>query len=220
MTSARPAYLDQRTVGAIAGIAGAVLFVGLFTIEGCMRPGYNARWMFVSELALGPRGVVQIGNFIAAGTLTVMFARGVGAAFPAARDGTATLALIGLGLIGAGVFVMDPLTTPTGELSWHHTLHGVAGAPVFFGPPIVGFVFARRFQRDPRWRSLAPWSIAMGVVSAVLPFVILFMAELRRSGAAPHVWGGAVQRVHHILYFAWQAAIAVRLLGSNGPRRT
>ena len=45
---------------------GPALFVVTFTIEGCLRPGYRAREMFVSELSLGPRGWIQIANFIVA----------------------------------------------------------------------------------------------------------------------------------------------------------
>jgi hypothetical protein len=52
--------VDTRKLGAVAGIVGSVAFVAIFTIEGWLRPGYDAQRMFVSELALGERGLVQI----------------------------------------------------------------------------------------------------------------------------------------------------------------
>lgn len=209
--------MDRRTLGAIAGIAAPVLFVAVFTIEGWLRPDYDARRMFVSELALGPRGFVQIANFVAAGMLTMLFARGVATEFPAARAAILALYLIGIGLVGAGAFVMDPLMTPVRELSWHAILHRVFGAPVLYGMPISAFLFARQFSRDPRWRPLVPWTVAMGIVTIVMTFVLLIVVALQRTGVTTNLWGGAIQRTHHIVYFVWQAAVAVRLLR---PRAT
>jgi hypothetical membrane protein len=210
--------MDRRTIGAIAGIAGAVLFVATFTIEGWLRPEYDARRMFISELALGPRGVVQIVNFVVAGVLTMLFARGLATEFPAARAGVVAIRLVGLGLVGAGAFVMDPLTTPIRARHWHGILHGVFGALLFFyGMPVGTFLFAREFRRDPRWRPLAPWTTAVAAVTIALTFVLPVVVELQRTGATTTLPGGAIQRTHHIVYFVWQAMVAARLLW---PRAT
>jgi hypothetical protein len=140
--------MDTRKLGAVSGIVGSVAFIAIFTIEGWLRPGYDAQRMFVSELALGPRGLVQILNFVACGFATILFARGMRAEFPAAPAATRLLDLVGVGLIGAGLFVMDPLTTPLGRLSWHHHLHGVFGAPVFYGAPIACLPLRPAFPRS------------------------------------------------------------------------
>jgi Protein of unknown function (DUF998) len=66
---------DRRHLGAIAGLIGPPLFVAAFTIEGWFRP-YRAREMFVTELSLGPRGWIQMGNFIATGVLLLLFTSG------------------------------------------------------------------------------------------------------------------------------------------------
>jgi hypothetical protein len=60
---------DRRQLGAWAGMIGSVIFAAIFTLEGCLRPGYNPLGMFVSELSLGPRGWIQIVNFIVFGAL-------------------------------------------------------------------------------------------------------------------------------------------------------
>lgn len=67
--------LDRRVLGAVAGSLGAVIFVTVFTLEGWLRPGYDSRSMFVSELSLGPRGFVQILNFLFLGVSQLLFAR-------------------------------------------------------------------------------------------------------------------------------------------------
>jgi hypothetical protein len=154
--------VDRRPLGATAGIIGPVLFVTVFTVEGWLRPGYDWRSMYVSELALGPRGWVQIANFALYGVLQLVFASGMAAEFPngtASRAGPLVLRLIGVGLIGAGVFVMDPLSTPIASMSLSGWLHGLGGRLVFYGWPASCFIFVRRFREEPAWRSLAPWTV-------------------------------------------------------------
>ncbi len=66
-----------RRFAAWAGIIGPIVFVLIFTLEGFMRPGYEARTMFISELGLGPRGAIQCANFMFLGVLVLVFAWGV-----------------------------------------------------------------------------------------------------------------------------------------------
>jgi len=207
--------VDTRKLGAVAGIVGSVAFIALFTIEGWLRPGYDAQRMFVSELALGPRGFVQILNFVACGFATFLFARGMRAEFPAARAATRLLEVVGVGLIGGGLFVMDPLGTPLSRLSWHHHLHGVFGAPFFYGAPIACFLFIRHFREAPRWRSLAGYTRGTGVGTTVAAIALPLLIGLEWPTRPP--WGGIVQRTHHILYFTWQAIVAGRLAAAGEP---
>ena len=127
MGEGRPT-LDMRVLGAVAGSLGAVIFLTVFTLEGWLRPGYESRSMFVSELSLGTRGFVQILNFLFLGVSQLLFARGLAAEFPdgkASRAGPIVLGAIGFGFLAAGVFVADPIGTPLADLSWHGLLHGL-----------------------------------------------------------------------------------------------
>jgi hypothetical membrane protein len=205
--------VDPRRLGAVAGIVGSLAFVATFTIEGWLRPDYDAQRMFVSELALGPRGPVQIVNFVVCGVATLLFARGMRAEFPAAPAATRLLDAVGVGLVGVGLFVMDPFGTPIGSLSWHHHLHGVFGTPIFYGAPIACFLFAREFRAAPCWRSLAGYSRATGFVTIVAAIVVSLALAL--DWPARPSWGGVAQRTHHILYFVWQAVVAGRLAGGG-----
>ncbi len=67
---------DRRVLAGWAGMIGSALFVTVFTLEGWLRPGYDWRSTFISELSIGPRGWVQIVNFIMLGTL-FLCSRGV-----------------------------------------------------------------------------------------------------------------------------------------------
>ena len=75
--------------GAIwAGIAGPVLFVSIFVIEGRLRAGYDSRSMYISALSLGPRGWIQMLNFVIFGLLLLAFARGIAARAVTSRSPT------------------------------------------------------------------------------------------------------------------------------------
>jgi hypothetical protein len=50
------------------------LFVGVFILEGWLRPGYAVAQTEVSALSLGPRGWIQIVNFLVSGGLLFFFA--------------------------------------------------------------------------------------------------------------------------------------------------
>ena len=45
---------DRRTLGGWAGMVGSALFVAVFSLEGLLRPGYDPRSTFISELSIGP----------------------------------------------------------------------------------------------------------------------------------------------------------------------
>ena len=110
------------------GVAGPILFVVAFTVEGAIRPNYDSARMFVSLLSLGDQGWQQITNFLISGLLIVLFAFGLRQLVrqgPASRWGPILIGAVGLGLIGAGVFVTDPASGyPPRRAAWHR--HGQA----------------------------------------------------------------------------------------------
>ena len=186
---------------------GTALFVAVFSVEGWLRPGYVVRSSFVSALALGPRGWIQISNFLVLGSLFLLFARGVAAEFregKASKAGWTLFTIIGLAFAASGPLVMDPFNTAREEMSWHGILHGLFGALVFSLGPASCFVLYRRFREDPAWRSLAPWTLLAGIVSTAA--VLLLRVGPSRSPAPLNVfndWAGAIQRVALISFLAW-----------------
>src|SRR6266567_6949207 len=119
---------SQRQLAIWVGLIGPVLFVSVFLLEGALRPGYNPLSAYVSALSLGPRGWIQIANFIVSGALLLVFTRAVAGEFPsgkASRGGIILLAIIAVGYLASGPFVMDPPGTPLSAASLHGTLHGI-----------------------------------------------------------------------------------------------
>ncbi len=199
-------------------MAGAALFVAVFTILGWVQPGYSWTSMFVSELSLGPFGWIQILSFLLTGALVLVFGRGLAAQFStgaASRVGPLLVQGIGVSLTASGPFTTDP-SAMFEQTSAHGLVHGIFGAIVFTFAPISCLVFYRRFRRDPNWRRLAGWTLAAGIVLA-LGIVVLKISQ--QPGSGLFEWKGLVQRVILVAFMAWIFAFAFRLRRLSHVRR-
>ncbi len=194
---------------------GPALFVFVFTLEGWLRPGYDTCSMFVSELSLGPRGWVQISNFVVVGLLFLTFARGVARELPSASrasTGPILLTILGFCFIGSGPFVMDPVSTPRAAWSGHGTMHQLLGALAFSLMPVSCFIFWRRFGADPSWQPLRRWTLA--ACAATLASIVLMKLGLGDPAAPPgplRAWVGLLQRSALVCYLAWVFGFARQL---------
>jgi hypothetical protein len=208
-----------RRVGAWAAIVGPTIFVVTFTVEGWLRPDYSATAMFVSALALGSSGWIQILNFVIVGLSFLALARGVAARFPtgtASRAAPIVLRIIGLSLIGSGPFVMDPAGMSFPERTLHGEVHQLLGALVFSLGPASAFVLFRRFRSEPGRRAMAGWSLAAGII--MLAAVVVLKAATLPPPASPNAltaWVGLIQRVAIVTLMSWVVSVGVRLLRSS-----
>ena len=208
--SASHGPLSMRRLGAWSGVTGSTIFVSVFTIEGLLRPGYDAASMYISALSIGPRGWIQITNFIVVGVLIVLFANGVAAEFgKTAGAGVTLLTLIGLSLTASGPFVMDSTTDAFLEMSTHSRLHYLFGAIVFSLAPASLFVFAARFRRVPAWRALRWWTLAAGIVMVV---GIGFLKIAALPSNVFHPWLGLIQRATIVPFFIWVFIVGLAML--------
>ena len=120
------------------------------------------------------------------------------------------LAVFGAGLIGAGIFVADPMNgfpagTPAGRpetLSVHGILHIVVAAIAFLCLVAACFVQARRFAKQRR----AGWMVYSLITGVVF---LLAFAGVASGSSSPIVvlgfWAGV------IVAFGWIAAISIDL---------
>ncbi len=206
-----------RRAGALAGMLGTLLFVAVFTIEGWLRPGYDPAGMYISALSLGPRGFIQIVNFIALGVLLLVFARGVAAELgKSATVGVAILACIAIGFVGSGPFVMDPVTVPPALMSAHSKIHYLLGAIVFGLGPVSCFAFFSHFSKAPDWRWFRWWTLFVGIAMVI---GIGFLKAAQLSSTPLHAWIGAIQRSTLIPWLAWVFAFGVALYRRAGRTR-
>ena len=198
--------LSGRRLAAWAGILGPVLFVAIFTIEGWLRPDYQPLSTYVSALSLGPRGWIQMTNFVVFGILLLAFTRALAAEFKdgkASRGGLILLTIIGFCYLLSGPFVMDPTGTPLNQTTVHGTLHGIFGAIVFLLMPISCFVYLRRFSVDPKWHSLRWWTIILGTISAIGTLLLTITTKLPNLQTTFSGWDGLIQRTSIVPFMVW-----------------
>lgn len=199
------------------GAVGPPLFVVMFLIEGATRPGYRVMEHPVSSLALGEFGWVQVANFLVTGVLILAFAVGLRPALRRHGGGIwapLLIGVVGVGLIGAGVFVTDPLNGyPPGtpilpQLTTHGILHDAFSVPVFVALPIACFVVAYRFAV----RGRKGWaSYCVGTAVAFLTGFVLASEGFSQNPTFMSV-GGLLQRLTLVIGWAWLTALAIFLL--------
>lgn len=209
-----PAMTSGVTKALLSGsvIAGPIyVVVGL--IEMLTRPGYDLRRHSLSLMSNGDLGWIHITMLILTGLLTIAGAVGMRRILAGSRGGTwgpILVAVYGLGLIGAGIFVADPaLGFPPGTpadantVSWHGLGHFISGALGFFGLIIACFVFARRFATLNQ-RGWALYSVATGV--------LFFAAFFGIASGAGNSWINVAFSIAVVIAWAWVSAISVRLM--------
>lgn len=195
-----------------AGIAGPIVFVTSFMIQGAIRPGYDPLRHPVSALSLGPGGWVQMVTFWVTGLLVLTFAvalrrAGLGRAVPI------LIAVVGAGLFGAGFFACDPISGyPIGSpIPAPRTAHGIAhdlfSTPVFTVLPAAMIVMARRFRRadDRTWARLS-------AAAAPLFFACFVLAAIGfNQNPALMPYGGLWQRLALVIGLGWLALLSWRM---------
>ncbi len=211
--------MNMRQIAALAGMIGPVLFVAIFTLEGFLRPGYDPLRMYISALSLGPRGWIQITNFIAFGVFFLIFTHGIAAEFQngrASKAGPILLTIIGISFLVSGPFVMDPATNE-GTMSLCGMIHGIFGGIVFTLMPLSCFVFLRRFQEDQKWRSFQWCTIVAGIIVTVAVILLSIVTKLPAALDAYGAWVGLIQRMALVPYMIWIFAFALKFYKKMRP---
>jgi hypothetical protein len=228
MQSNTATNIMQRRLLLICGIIAGPLFTVSWFVQGLTRPGYDPMRYAISSLSVGEFGWLQITTFIITGLLFVAFSIELRRALQGPSGtiwGPLLIGLLGIGLIGSGVFVTDPLNGyPSGTpiIPTEHTtpgiLHDLFGVPVFLGLPITCIVFARFFKRQ----NESHWAW-YSYLSGIGMFAVFFVARLgfRLLPTYPDLAAsfGLLQRITITIGFAWLTLLAVYMLKSPSEFR-
>jgi len=204
------------------GAIGGPLFIVVFLIVGATRADYSAFLHPISSLSYGDLGWTQAANFIITGLLFLTFAIGLRRVFRVQTEpsngsfwGPVLLGLMGIGLIGAGLFTADPLNgyppgTPliSTERSPSGFVHDLFGIPIFLGLPINCFVFSRRFVKQGN-KGWSIYSALSGI--AVLAFFILADIGFFQVPVFVEI-AGLLQRVSIAAGWMWISLLAIHFL--------
>ncbi len=214
--------LERRSVIAAlaaAGIAGPFSFAVVVIVQSLLHPDYSQVALPISALAAWPGGWVQDVNFVVFGLLMTAYAIGLHLGVRPSRAGVigpALLVLSGVGLMIAGFF-------PWRDVDGHFVVpvgHLLGAFLSFLGAGSGLIVMSRRMAGDPRWRSIATYTLASGIAIVVL-FLATF-ALVIPPDAPLHSWGGLVQRVTIAVWFPCLIVLALRLLrvarAADAPR--
>ena len=204
-----------RKLSAWAGILAPVIFVGVFTVEGILRSGYDPLKMYISALSLGNRGWIQISNFLILGFLLFIFTLGLSKEFQtgkASRGGIITLYVISALFFISGPFVMDPTETPADQMSVHGLIHGLSGGIVFTIMPIIIFIFLRRFVSDANWQSFRWWTLTLGIIEALGVVVFTYVSKIPVEQNAYINYFGLFQRIALIPFMVWVFLFSIEML--------
>jgi Protein of unknown function (DUF998) len=202
----------------VCGLIAGPLFMTTVVVEGALRPGYDPLRHSISSLAVGPSGWVQTVNFLAAGALSLAFARGLRDTVRT-RWGPMLVGLWAVGLLGAGRFLTDPDSgyppgspVPVEEPTVHGILHNLSAGVGFPALVAACFVFARRFAAQGR-RGWSLYSAASAVV--ILVFVVLASYDFGRTGGLSDV-AGLFQRTSVGAGWVWLTVLALASLREVG----
>ena len=200
-----------------AGIVGPLLFIAVFLIEGATRPGYSAWRHYVSQLATGDGGWMQVLNFLVCGTLVLVLAIGLRFAIRGTRGsigGPVLLGLFATALLVAGIFSTDPaLAYPVGAAQVHTAhgmIHGLAGLAAFTLLPAAAFVMAWHFGAEGGARRWTLYSIAVGIVIVAMFIASTTVSTMDQLGTWPNAPTGFLQRIAIITGWTWIAMVAWR----------
>jgi len=152
----------------VCGVVAGPVFVGAFTAIGARRAGYDWRRHAVSVLADGREGWAQRANFMVVGVVYSVAAHGLPRS-PRKTVGPpvvpAMILAAGVGLIGSGVFVTDPVAgfppseqapdggSPPSAPTRAGKLHNLGAIPIFAGIPAAALTCAGSAarRREYRW---------------------------------------------------------------------
>lgn len=198
------------------GVLAGPFYVVVGLVQALMRDGFDLTRHDLSLLANGPLGWIQIANLVLTGAMVIAAAvgmhRALGVVPPRAGVGVGPklLGVYGAGLVGAGLFVADPMQgfprgTPDGPpvvTTIGGIGHLVCGGIGFLGLVAACVVLGRRFAREGR----GPWAWFSWTTGVV--FLAAFVG-IASGSASPVVilafW------VAVLLSWAWLAAVSVDL---------
>ena len=188
------------------GVFAGPLFLLIFLFGILVRPGFDFIHSEPSLMSLGSLGWIQIANSVIAGLLVIAGAVGIRRILGVSKGriwGPLLLGIFGLGQVGLGVFVFDPIVSPA-RLSFHGTMHLVFGAIGFVALMTACFVFMRTFA-SLRWTR---WAVFCAITGAIFLVAFFGAAAVSQRGTNFQFFLNLV----FILEWVWVSLVSKQLM--------
>ena len=187
---------------AICAIATGIIFVILVSLLHVLESNFDPTWRFISEYELGRYGFLMHLAFVA---LATSLATTAVALLGQARTklgyvGLAGLLLAAIGILMAGIFTTDPITTPQNAMDFSGNMH-VLGAALDYSPIAMLFL-SISLRRKQAWSSMRGWMFVATGISLALMFA--FIAVLPKDNIYHKgIYAGLIGRLLLISYLLW-----------------
>ena len=200
------------------GVIAGPLFTLAWFMLGLARENYDPMRHPISALAIGGDGWTQSVNFLITGLLTLALAFGLHNVLQGdAGWAPALIGAAGIGYIGDGFFVTDPLNgfppgTPPVSIppTLSGSLHLLFASLMFFGLPAACFEFARYFskQGDNSWAGYSKFT----AIAFLGTYLVASAGFLQAKDLVPYA--GLIQRISLTIGMVWMTLIPIHLLGA------
>ena len=198
-----------RTLAAVCGVVGPVLFTVAWLVSSLRQAGHSAVAVQLSGLAgqdaRDPQ--IMVAGFVVLGGCSIVFGVALARLTAPRSAGGWLVVAAGAVTVVAGLFRRDHmlLTGPgfAGE-SWHNQVHDVVSGVAYGLMLAAPLVLGRRFRDDPDWAVLSRPVQLLALASAVA--LAVFAARVVEP------WNGVVQRAAVTLALTAEIVVAARML--------
>ena len=192
-----------------------VIFLVLIAALHFIKPEFEPSWRLLSEYAIGNNGwIMQVAFFfLSISSFACFFAIRSQIKSKTGKVGLWLLFIVGISIIVAGIFVMDPVTAGKDELTTHGSLHGMAsmiGVPgLSIAAMLISFSLA---HKNSYWAFVKkPIKLAayFSLICLVLMFASVFIGLGKTGGKfGPDLLVGWANRLLAVSWCIWLMLIA------------
>lgn len=210
-TPSEPVTAISETAARVS-FAAAAAFVVLLAALHVLEPEFDPSWRFISEYALGRYGWAMALAFfsLAVSYIALVIAIHSQLRSLVSRIGLALLLISAVGLVMAGIFKTDPITTSPDAATTSGMLHSMGGS-LGIAMTFAAVIVSWKLARNPAWasarRSLL-WTAGIAV-ACTIGFIVYLMAALPSDGTfGPDVLAGGIGRIEILAYSVWLMVVA------------
>lgn len=200
--------MTNTSIPATLSCVAASLWLGSIVLLHVIKPELDPKTRMVSEYACGPVGWLMQLAFWCMGISCWALAIATWTSLPPL--GPALLLICGLGFVGAGVFVTDPVSLAEQSRTRNGQAHVLFAFATMLLFPIMATVVVGGLAGSATGLAIGPW---LWVLSGLtwIGFISFVAAALHlgRRGSAPLGW---FERFLVLTYSAWLIAIAAVLI--------